>query len=149
MGVYEDVDAALKDAMRARDKDRTRALRGIRALFIEALKEDNSERLSDEKCIELLRRLAKKHAESIDAFQKGGREDLEATERAELAVVEAFLPQLAGEDTVRGWVEAAIASTGASSGKDIGRVMGLVMKEHKGDCDGALVRRIASELLGG
>ena len=67
--------------------------------------------------------------------------------RAELAVVSSFLPSLADEATTRGWVQAAIAESGASSAKELGKVMGALMKAHKGEVDGNLARKLAAELL--
>jgi uncharacterized protein YqeY len=69
-------------------------------------------------------------------------------ERAEKAVIESFLPRLADEATTRAWVSAAIAETGAVSARDLGKVMGALMKAHKADVDGNLARRVAQELLG-
>lgn len=147
MGIYDQVSDALKDAMKAKDKERTTALRNIRAAFISALKEDNSETLSDEVAINHLRRLAKQRHESIEAYTAGGREDLVAAEVAELAVIEAYLPKLADEPTTRAWLVAAIAELGATSKKDMGKVMGIVMKAHKDELDGKLASRLAGELL--
>ena len=69
-------------------------------------------------------------------------------ERQELAVIQRFLPSLADEAQTRAWVEAAIAETGAAAPGDMGRVMGAIMKAHKGEVDGGLAKRIAAELLG-
>jgi uncharacterized protein YqeY len=147
MGIFEDVSAQMKDALRARDAARLAALRGIRAAFLVELKKDNSDALSDEACVPILRRLEKQRRESIEAFEQAGREDRAAAERAELEVVQSFAPSLADEATTRAWVEAAIAQTGASAAKDMGRVMGVLMKDHKGDVDGSLARSIAQSLL--
>ena len=147
MAIVDDVSAQLKDAMKARDKARTTALRGIRASLIEAMKADGSETVSDEAAHELLRRLAKQRRESIDAFAQGGRDELADAERAELAVIESFLPQQADEAQTRAWVEQAIAATGASTPRDMGKVMGHVMKHHKGLVDGTLTRTLAQQLL--
>ena len=95
-----------------------------------------------------MRKLEKQRKESIDAFTRGGREEMAATERAELAVIQEFLPQLADEAQTRRWVEAAIAETGASGPKEMGKVMGALMKAHKADLDGNLAREIVQELLG-
>ena len=113
------------------------------------MKEDGSTTLSDEECITILRRLEKQRRESIEAFEAGGRTEQAAAEKAELEIVLGFLPKQADESTTRSWVEAAIAETGASSAKDVGKVMGAVMKAHKGDVDGNVARRIAAELLAG
>jgi uncharacterized protein YqeY len=147
MAIIDDVSTQLKDAMRAKDKPRLQALRGIRAAFIEAMKADGSETVPDEAALATLRRLAKQRRESIDAYREGGRDDLVETEEAELAVIEAFLPQLADEATTRQWVQEAIDRTGAAGPGDMGKVMGALMGAHKSDIDGKLANRIVRELL--
>lgn len=148
MSIVERVSAELKTAMKAREKEKVQGLRGIRAAFIEALKADGSESLSEEQELTILRRLAKQRRESIDAYVDAGREELAETEKAELAVIESFLPQLADEATTAAWVDAAIASTGASSMKDMGRVMGTLMKEHKAEMDAKLANQLIKARLG-
>jgi uncharacterized protein YqeY len=147
MGLFDEISSQMKDAMRAKDKARLGALRGIRAAFLTATKEDGSDELSDEVCNTLLRRLEKQRQESIEAFHAGGREEMAAAERAELAVIQEFLPRLADESTTREWVRQAIDETGASSPREVGRVMGALMKAHKGELDGSLANQIARELL--
>jgi uncharacterized protein YqeY len=149
MPILDAVGDQLKQAMRAQDKPRLAALRNIRAAFLNAMKEDGSETLADEACIAVLRRLAKQRAESIEAFETGRRPEKAAAERAELALIESFLPRLADEATTREWVHQAIASSGAQSPKELGKVMGALMKEHKDQVDGNLARRLAAELLAG
>jgi uncharacterized protein YqeY len=149
MGRVETVTEQMKAAMKARDSARLTALRNIRAAFLVEMKKDGAETLEEEVAIAALRRLAKQRQESIEAFEKAGRAEQLAAEQSELAVIEEFLPSLADEATTRAWVEEAIATTGASTPKELGRVMGAVMKAHKGDVDGDLARRLASELLGG
>ncbi len=137
----------MKDALRGQRKLELQALRNIRAAFLLRMKEDASETVTDEDALVILRRLEKQRRESIEAFEAGGRAEKAADEKAELEIILAFLPQLADEATTRGWVEAAIAESGAKTQKDLGRVMGALMKAHKGDVDGNAARRIASELL--
>ena len=148
MPILDEVSTQMKQALRARQSVRLAALRSIRAAFLNEMKKDGSETLSDEVCVALLRRLEKQRGESIEAFEQAGREERAATEREELAVIQEFLPSLADEATTRAWVEASIAATGASSAKELGKVMGAVMKAHKGEVDGNLTRRLATELLG-
>ena len=148
MGRVETVTAQLKDAMKAKDAARLGALRNIRAAFLVEMKKDGAETLDDATSIAVLRRLAKQRQESIDAFEQAKRPERVAEERAELAVVEEFLPRLADEATTRAWVREAIAASGASTAKELGKVMGALMKAHKGDVDGDLARRLAAELLG-
>ena len=147
MPIFDDVNSQMKDALRAQQKLRLQALRNIRAAFLLRLKEDGSQTLSDEECVPILRRLEKQRKESIEAFDGAGRTEQAAAERAELEIILGFLPKQADEATVRTWVESAIAESGAKSAKDLGRVMGALMKAHKGDVDGNVARRIASELL--
>jgi uncharacterized protein YqeY len=149
MGLVETVTAQMKDAMKAREAARLGALRNIRAAFLVEMKKDGSETLDDAVALAVLRRLAKQRQESIEAFTQAKRPERVAEEQAELAVIEAFLPRLADEATTRAWVREAIAASGATSAKELGRVMGALMKAHKGDVDGDLARRLAGELLGG
>ncbi|MCO4746648.1 MAG: GatB/YqeY domain-containing protein [Proteobacteria bacterium] len=148
MPIVNEISAQLKTAMRARDAARTAALRGIRAAFLTAEKADGAgEALTDEAAMTILRRLAKQRGESIEAYDQGGRDELAAAERAELAVIQEFLPQLADEAQTRAWVEEAIAKTGASAMRDMGKVMGMLMGAHKAELDGKLTNVIVRELL--
>ena len=147
MPISDDVSAQMKDALRARESQRLLALRNIRAALLVEMKKDNSTSLPDEASIVVLQRLEKQRRESIEAYDQAGRDEQAAQERSELEVIRSFLPELAGEAQTRSWVEAAIAETGASSPKDLGRVMGAVMKAHRDEVDGNLARKLASELL--
>ena len=149
MAIFDDVSAQMKDALKAKEEVRLAALRGIRAAFLNECKKDNATTLSDETAIGLLRKLEKQRQESIDAFTNAGRPDRADVERAELAVIQTFLPNLADEATTRRWVEEAIAASGAASQKELGKVMGALMKAHKGEVNGDLARQIASERLAG
>ena len=147
MSITERLSNELNTAMKARDRVRATTLRGIRAAFIEEMKKDGSDSVSDDQAIAILRRLARQRSESIEAFEKGGRPDLVETEKTELALIETFLPNLADEATTRAWVQAAIAGTGAEGPGGIGKVMGYLMKNHKSEIDGKLAKSIAEELL--
>jgi uncharacterized protein YqeY len=148
MALIDTITNDMKDAMRAREEVRVRALKNIRAAFIEALKVDGSQTLSDDKALAVLRSIAKKRIEAITQYVDGGREDLADDERAELIVIEAYLPKLADEATVRAWVADAIAAVGATGPKDMGKVMGKLNGEHKGEFDGGLGSSVVKELLG-
>ena len=149
MSIYDDVTRAMTEALKAKNAPRLGALRNMRAAFLLEQKKDNAATLSDEVCIAVLRKLEKQRQESIEAFEGAGRSEKAAEERAEMAVIGEFLPKLADEATTRRWVDEAIAASGASKPGDVGRVMGALMKAHKGDVDGNLARRIATERLGG
>ena len=149
MSIYDDVTDQMKAAMKAKDKPRLSALRGIRTVLINAKKEDNSETVADDRAIALLRSLSKQRKDSIKAYADAGRDDLVEQESGELAVIEGFLPKLADADQTRAWVKEAIAASGASSPREIGKAMGALMRAHKGDIDGSLARSILQEELGG
>lgn len=148
MPIADQVTEQMKQAMKARDERRLVALRSMRTAFLNEMKKDGSSSVSDAVCEGLLRKLEKQRKESIEAFTNAGREELAAAERAELAVIQEFLPKLADEAKTLEWVEAAIAQTGAMGGKDVGKVMGALMKAHKGEIDGDLARRLVQERLG-
>jgi hypothetical protein len=147
MSMVERVGEELKVALKARESHRVAALRGIRAAFLNEMKKDGSDDLADDVCTAVLRRLEKQRKESIEAFEGAGRTEQAQAERAELAVIQTFLPQLADEETTRRWVQEAIDASGAGAPGDIGRVMGAVMKAHKGEVDGNLARQLATEIL--
>jgi len=148
MPIADQVTEQMKQAMKARDERRLVALRSMRSAFLNEMKKDGSTSISDAVCEGLLRKLEKQRKESIEAFTNAGREELAAAERAELAVIQEFLPGLADEAKTRDWIEAAIAQTGAAGAKDVGKVMGALMKAHKGEIDGDLARRLAQARLG-
>lgn len=149
MSLVDRVNEALKEAMRAKDKVRLGALRNVRAALIEATKQPGVDTVGDDVALDLIRKLAKKHVESIASYQAGGRDDLVAEEQAQLDVLEGFLPTLADEATTRAWAEAAIAAVGASSPAEMGKVMGRLMADHKAELDGKLAQQIVRGLLAG
>lgn len=148
MSLLDQVSADLKAAMLARDAARTGALRMVRAAFIE-LQKDGKGEVTDERCLEALRRLKKQREDAIAAYDQAGRADLADGERAELALIEGYLPQLADEATTLGWVKEAIAASGATNARELGKAMGALMKAHKADVDAGLARTLLTRELGG
>jgi len=112
----------------------------------EAELQKNSE-LQNEEVQQIIAGEAKKHRESIEMFQKGNRQDLVGKETKELKILEAYLPEQMGEEEVRKLVKEAIASTGAKTPQEMGKVMSALMPKIKGKADGSLVSRIVKELL--
>ncbi|MFN7144049.1 MAG: GatB/YqeY domain-containing protein [Myxococcota bacterium] len=148
MALKDQVSDELKKAMLAKDAARTTGLRMIRAAFIELEKEGKGE-VTDERCFEALRRLKKQREDSIQSYEQAGREDLAAVERSELAIIETFLPKLADEAQTLVWVKEAIAASGATSPKEMGKAMGQLMKAHKADVDAGVARKLLEKELGG
>ncbi len=152
MSVKDQIFADLKEAMKAKDQDKLRVLRSLKAKLMEA---EISERkggeasLSDQSAIQVITKAAKQRKESIDQFTKGGREDLVANEELELAIIEAYLPELMSEDEVRKIVQDKIAAVGATGPQDMGKVMGPLMGQLRGKADGSLVSQLVKEALAG
>lgn len=125
--IEEEVRQKLTEAMRARAADDLRALRAIRAAFLNVVKSGEtavSGEVSDGEAQTALRKLAKMRNESIDMFVQAGRDDLADLERAELAIIQQWLPTLAGEEQTSAWVREAVETVGASKPGDVGKVMG-------------------------
>ena len=136
--IRDDIKAALVTAMKARDAERTAAIRLIQA----ALKNRDIEMrtgagASDDDVVvtEVLQKMAKQRRESIEMFEKGGRAELAAAEQAELGVIEGFLPRQMDEAETKAAIAAVVAELGASSLKDMGRVMAAVKERHAGALD--------------
>jgi uncharacterized protein YqeY len=146
--LVDTVSAQLKEAMLAKDPARTAGLRMIRAAFIELAKEGKGE-VTDERCVETLRRLKKQREDSVQSYEQAGRTDLADVERAEMVIIDTLLPRLADEATTLDWVRAAIRESGAAGPHEMGKAMGALMKAHKADVDAALARQLLTRELGG
>lgn len=146
MGLQEQIQEDLKTAIRQRDSERAGVLRMIKAAIHNA-EIDRQESLDDQGVQAVLLKAARDHRESIEAFRRGGREDLVAVEERELAIVEAYLPPQLGEDKVRQLVDRAIEELGAQGPQDMGRVMKHVMAQFKGQVDGRLVSDLVRRAL--
>ena len=146
MGLKAQLLQDMKEAMKARDKVRLSTIRMINSLIKNAEIEKRGE-LTDNEIIQLLMKYAKQRKEAIEMYGKGGRQDLVEKEKAELAVVESYLPEQMSEEKIRELVKEAIEATGASSPKDIGKVMQHVMPRVRGRADGSAVNKIVREML--
>ncbi len=148
--IRDDIKAATIAAMKAGEKDRTAALRQISAKIKDR---DIEERTSgkaipdDELVVSVLQKMAKQRRESIEMYVSGGREELAAVERAELAVIEEFLPQMMDEAATKAAIAAIKAETGASSMKDMGTVMAELKARHGAVLDGKLASALVKAAL--
>ena len=150
MSLKENIDQDLKNSMKSGDKDRLNAIRSIRAALLEkevSIRVGGKAVLSDDQEIEVLVSLAKKRRDAIEQFTAGNRPDLAATELSELSVIEEYLPEPVSDDEINSIVKDVVAKTGASSMKDIGKVMGEAMKALKGKADGTKVQQVVKSLL--
>ncbi|MCZ8136750.1 MAG: GatB/YqeY domain-containing protein [Porphyrobacter sp.] len=148
--IRDDIKAATIAAMKAGEKDRTAALRQISAKIKDR---DIEERTSgkeipdDELVVSVLQKMAKQRRESIEMYVSGGREELAAVERAELAVIEEFLPQMMDEAATKAAIEAIKAETGAATMKDMGTVMAELKARHGAVLDGKLASTLVKAAL--
>lgn len=150
MTLKERINEDLKAAMKAGDKIRLEAVRAIKKDIIEketAEKRAQRGDLTPEEEIEVLTTMVKRRRDSIEQFKQAGRNDLADEEIKQLAVIEQYLPAQLSEAEVKDVLQKIIAQVGATSAKDVGKVMGAAMKELKGKADGSVVQRIAKELL--
>ena len=138
----------MTQAMKSGDKVKLGALRMLSAAVVNREKEVLHE-LSDDEVRELAAREVKRRTESIEAFEQGGRPDLVAKETAERDVLTAYAPEQLTESEIDALIDEAIATSGASSPKEMGTVMGLVMGKAKGKVDGAVVQSKVRARLGG
>lgn len=150
------LDADLTAAMRSGDEERKQTLRLLKAALknaaIEAVGRNGfkSGDALDEAAVEaVLRKQAKQRRDSIEQFQRGGREDLAAAEARELTIIEAYLPQALSQDEVEAAVRAQIAAVGASGPQDLGKVMGPLSKALAGRADGKLLSDMVRRILAG
>jgi uncharacterized protein YqeY len=136
----------MKAAMKSGDKEK---LSTVRMLISEIKKVqiDQKKELTDEEIIQILQRYAKQRKESIKQYKEAGREDLAEKEERELKIVQEFLPKQLSEEEIKKIVEEVINETGASSMKDMGRVMKAVMEKVKGRAEGSVVSSIVKEKL--
>jgi len=146
MSLIERIDRDLIKALKAGEKDKVTTLRGLKS-DLKYRQIDKGDDLTDDDVITVLSSLAKKRRESIEHFEKGGREDLVAKEKGELALITSYLPEQFGEDQLREIIEQAINETGADSPQKVGMVMKIVMPKTMGRADGKLVNKLAMEML--
>ncbi len=142
----QELQTALKTAMKAKDSDRRNAIRLLQSAIKQAEIDGRAE-LDDDAMMDILRKEAKKRRETIAELEDAGRSDEAAAERFELAVTEAFLPRQLTPDELEPIVQGAISEVGATSMKEMGAVMRAVMPKVQGLADGRAVNAMVRELL--
>ncbi|HJT75462.1 MAG TPA: GatB/YqeY domain-containing protein [Chitinophaga sp.] len=148
MSLEVNINAAIKAAMLAKSEAELRALRAIKAAILLAkTAEGGGAELGEAEETKLLQKLAKQRKDSLDIFRQQNREDLAKKEEEELEVIEKYLPKQLDESELRGIIAEIIASTGASSPADMGKVMGVATKQLAGKADGKAISALVKELL--
>jgi uncharacterized protein YqeY len=148
MGLRSRLEEDMKASLKARDRVRLEAIRGVRGA-IRNREIELGEALDDAGILRVIRSLLKQREEAIEAYRAGGRADLVAKEEAEHAVLQAYLPAAPGEAEIERVVQAVVAEVGASGPRDLGRVMKPALERLGPAADGKLVSQIARRLLGG
>ena len=146
MTLRERIQFDITAAMRSGDALRRDTLRMAESSIYNAEKRDRRE-YSDDEVAAVLAREVKTRRESVEAFRKGGREDLASKEEAEIAILAAFLPEQLSEPEIAALVDEAIAATGAAGPRDLGKVMGWLAPRTRGRADGRLVSQVAGSAL--
>lgn len=146
MSIKAQMNDDLKQAMKDKAVAKRDAIRNVLAA-IRQVEVDTQKELDDEAILKVLASEAKRRRESIEAFEQGGRAEDAESERAELTMIEAYLPQQLSRAELEPIVAAAIASTGATTPQDMGKVMSAVMAQVKGQADGKLINQIVRDLL--
>ena len=146
MSLIAEIEAEIKDAIRGREQLRADTLRLTLASLRSAEKELGRPLKEDEE-LQVLQRERKRRAEAAEAFRSAGREQQAATEEEELEIIEEFMPEALGEDELEQIVDDAIAETGATSLRDLGRVLADVMPKVAGRADGSAVSQLVREKL--
>jgi len=151
MNLRENITAAVKAAMLARDAERTSTLRMIQAKLKDtdiAARPKGVSAVPDDEIFAMLRSMIKSRRDSVVLYRQGGREELAAKEEAEIAVIEEFLPQTLSGDALAAAVKAAIAETGASSAKEMGKVIGALKAKHGASLDMGVASAAVKAALG-
>lgn len=148
MSLFNQISNDIKEAMKARDKVRLDTLRNIKKVFLEAKTAPGAnDVLEDADALKMLQKLAKQCREAAATFVQQGRQDLADEELAQVNVIDSYLPQPLTEAEIEAAVKEIIAQTGASSIKEMGRVMGLASKQMAGRADGGAISAVVKRLL--
>ena len=148
MNIFDQISEDIKAAMKARDKVRLDTLRNIKKVFLEAKTAPGAnDTLEDADALKIIQKLAKQGRETAQTYVANNRQDLADGELAQVALLEEYLPKALSEAEIEAEVRKIIAETGASSMKDMGRVMGAASKQMAGRADGRLISEIVKRLL--
>ncbi len=151
--IRERLTAAMKDAMRARAEPATTTIRMINAAIkqkdIDVARPRGDQLIAGDEILNLLQSLIKSRRESVELYKQGGRQDLVLKEEAEIAVIEQFLPKQMSEEETKAAVRELAASLGASSVKDMGKVMGALKSKYAGQLDMTKASAIVKQVLAG
>ncbi len=148
MNLEERINQDLKEAMKLKDQAALRGIRAIKAAILLFKTDGSGEDLDLEKSIKLLQKLVKQRQDSLDIYNKQGREDLAVIEREEIAIIQRYLPDQLSREDIAQKVNEIISETGASGMKDMGKVMAMASQKMAGQADGKIIAEIVKTVLG-
>ncbi len=147
MSLLEKISTDIMAAMKAREMEKLEALRGIKSALLLANTAEGGKEITPEDELKILQKLVKQRKESAEIYKTQNRQDLYEVEINQAKVIEAYLPAQMSEDEIKKIIQDIIAQTGASSIKDMGKVMGMATKQLAGKADNSLVSRLVKEML--
>ncbi|HBB06126.1 MAG TPA: glutamyl-tRNA amidotransferase [Bacteroides sp.] len=149
MSLFDQISNDIKEAMKAKDKVRLETLRNVKKVFLEAKTAPGAnDTLTDDAALKLIQKLVKQGKDSAEIYKGQGREDLAEGELAQVAVLEVYLPKQMSEAELEAALKEIIAEVGATSAKDMGKVMGTATKRLAGQAEGRAISAKVKELLG-
>lgn len=149
MDLFDQISNDIKEAMKAKDKVKLETLRNVKKFFLEAkTAPGTNDTLTDDAALKIMQKLVKQGKDSAAVYEQQGRADLAEAELAQVKVIEAYLPKQLSAEELEARLKEIIARTGATSGKDMGKVMGVASKELAGLAEGRAISAKVKELLG-
>ena len=139
MNFKDKLTSDLKEAMKAKDQAALRSIRAIKAALLLAETDGSGKEVDDQKFIQIVQKLIKQRKDSLEIYEKQGRDDLAQTEKEEIAVISNYLPEQMSADALSAYITELISKLGAEGMKDMGKVMGAANKELAGKAEGKLI----------
>jgi len=147
MNLNDKITADLKAAMKAKDQVALRSIRAVKAALLLLKTDGSGEEVTEEKEIKLLQKLVKQRKDSLEIYEKQDREDLAVIEREEIPHIEKYLPEAMSAEELKAAITKIVSDTGASTMKDMGKVMGMANAQFAGKADGKTIASLVKELL--
>ena len=147
MTLLEQINGDMKAAMKAKDKEKLQAIRAVKTAFTLEMTKTGSSEIADADALKIVQKLAKQRKDSADTYVAGGRQELADAELKEMSFIEAYLPAQIGDEELTEIIKGLVEKTGASSIKDMGKVVGMASKELAGRADGKTIADKVKALL--
>jgi len=147
MTLLEQINGDMKAAMKAKDKEKLQAIRAVKTAFTLEMTKTGSSEIADADALKIVQKLAKQRKDSADTYIAGGRQELADAELKEMSFIEAYLPAQIGDEELTEIIKGLVEKTGASSIKDMGKVVGMASKELAGRADGKTIADKVKALL--